>query len=423
MEAVLSLDDLVGQGYNDFWHDKHFYRVVKGSRGSKKSMTTALNFIYRIMRYHYANLLVVRRFSNTNHDSTYAVLKKAIHLMKVDRLFKCNEGRPEITYIPTGQRIIFRGLDDPLKITSVDVDTGILCWAWFEECYEIESEDKFDTVVESIRGTYDDPDFFKQITLTFNPWSDRHWLKRAFFDDKTRHQDVFARTTTFRINEWLDDKDRVRYLDLYRTNPRRARIVCDGDWGVAEGLIFENFDVKDFDWSKKIKQIGTVVTGLDFGFSHDPTTLPSSIYDEDKKELWVFDELYKTGLVSSEIVQEIKLRGLQKATITADSATPMAIEEIKRGGVRRIRPMKKGKDSIETGISFMQGLKIHIHPRCKHAIEEFNTYVYSKDKEGNWLNKPVDKNNHIIDAIRYSLMDYYSGAYRAKAKQVKGIYF
>ncbi|MEK1316060.1 PBSX family phage terminase large subunit [Limosilactobacillus fermentum] len=423
MEAVLSLDDLVGQGYNDFWHDKHFYRVVKGSRGSKKSMTTALNFIYRIMRYHYANLLVVRRFSNTNHDSTYAVLKKAIHLMKVDRLFKCNEGRPEITYIPTGQRIIFRGLDDPLKITSVDVDTGILCWAWFEECYEIESEDKFDTVVESIRGTYDDPDFFKQITLTFNPWSDRHWLKRAFFDDKTRHQDVFARTTTFRINEWLDDKDRVRYLDLYRTNPRRARIVCDGDWGVAEGLIFENFDVKDFDWSKKIKQIGTVVTGLDFGFSHDPTTLPSSIYDEDKKELWVFDELYKTGLVSSEIVQEIKLRGLQKATITADSATPMAIEEIKRGGVRRIRPMKKGKDSIETGISFMQGLKIHIHPRCKHTIEEFNTYVYSKDKEGNWLNKPVDKNNHIIDAIRYSLMDYYSGAYRAKAKQVKGIYF
>lgn len=423
MEAVLSLDDLVGQGYNDFWHDKHFYRVVKGSRGSKKSMTTALNFIYRIMRYHYANLLVVRRFSNTNHDSTYAVLKKAIHLMKVDRLFKCNEGRPEITYIPTGQRIIFRGLDDPLKITSVDVDTGILCWAWFEECYEIESEDKFDTVVESIRGTYDDPDFFKQITLTFNPWSDRHWLKRAFFDDKTRHQDVFAMTTTFRINEWLDDKDRVRYLDLYRTNPRRARIVCDGDWGVAEGLIFENFDVKDFDWSKKIKQIGTVVTGLDFGFSHDPTTLPSSIYDEDKKELWVFDELYKTGLVSSEIVQEIKLRGLQKATITADSATPMAIEEIKRGGVRRIRPMKKGKDSIETGISFMQGLKIHIHPRCKHTIEEFNTYVYSKDKEGNWLNKPVDKNNHIIDAIRYSLMDYYSGAYRAKAKQVKGIYF
>lgn len=420
--AKVSITKLIGQGYNEFWHDRHFYRVVKGSRGSKKSMTTALNYIYRIMRYPWSNLLVIRRFSNTNHDSTYTVLKKAIHIMQVDSLFKCNEGKPEITYLPTGQRIIFRGLDDPLKITSVDVDTGILCWAWFEECYEIENEGKFDTVVESIRGTYDDPKFFKQVTLTFNPWSERHWLKRAFFDADTRHKDTFARTTTFRVNEWLDDQDRQRYLDLYRTNPRRARIVCDGDWGVAEGLVFDNFDVQEFNIKQKIQTIGTVVTGLDFGFTHDPTTLPSAVYDETARELWIFDELYKTGLTSADIVKEIEQRQLMKATITADSASPMAIEEIKRAGVRRIRPMKKGKDSIETGISFMQGLRIHIHPICKHTIEEFNTYVYQQDKEGNWLNQPVDANNHIIDAIRYSLMDYYAGG-TPKATMTKNVYF
>lgn len=420
--AKVSIAKLIGQGYNEFWHDRHFYRVVKGSRGSKKSMTTALNYIYRIMRYPWSNLLVIRRFSNTNHDSTYTVLKKAIHIMQVDSLFKCNEGKPEITYLPTGQRIIFRGLDDPLKITSVDVDTGILCWAWFEECYEIENEGKFDTVVESIRGTYDDPEFFKQVTLTFNPWSERHWLKRAFFDADTRHKDTFARTTTFRVNEWLDDQDRQRYLDLYRINPRRARIVCDGDWGVAEGLVFDNFDVVDFDIDAKIREVGTVVTGLDFGFTHDPTTLPSAVYDETVRELWIFDELYKTGLTSADIVKEIEQRQLIKATITADSASPMAIEEIKRAGVRRIRPMKKGKDSIETGISFMQGLRIHIHPICKHTIEEFNTYVYQQDKEGNWLNQPVDANNHIIDAIRYSLMDYYAGG-TPKATMMKNVYF
>lgn len=420
--AKVSIAKLIGQGYNEFWHDRHFYRVVKGSRGSKKSMTTALNYIYRIMRYPWSNLLVIRRFSNTNHDSTYTVLKKAIHIMQVDSLFKCNEGKPEITYLPTGQRIIFRGLDDPLKITSVDVDTGILCWAWFEECYEIENEGKFDTVVESIRGTYDDPEFFKQVTLTFNPWSERHWLKRAFFDADTRHKDTFARTTTFRVNEWLDDQDRQRYLDLYRTNPRRARIVCDGDWGVAEGLVFDNFDVQEFNIKQKIQTIGTVVTGLDFGFAHDPTTLPSAVYDETARELWIFDELYKTGLTSADIVKEIEQRQLMKATITADSASPMAIEEIKRAGVRRIRPMKKGKDSIETGISFMQGLRIHIHPICKHTIEEFNTYVYQQDKEGNWLNQPVDANNHIIDAIRYSLMDYYAGG-TPKATMMKNFYF
>jgi phage terminase large subunit len=422
MMADLSIQKLIGKGYNAFWHDKHFYRVIKGSRGSKKSMTTAINFIYRIMRYSWSNLLVIRRFSNTNHDSTYTVLKKAIHILQVDHLFKCNEGKPEIAYLPTGQRIIFRGLDDPLKITSVDVDTGVLSWAWFEEAYEIENQDKMETVVESIRGTYDNPEFFKQITVTFNPWSERHWLKAAFFDPATRYKDTFTRTTTFRINEWLDDQDRHRYLDLYKTNPRRARIVCDGEWGVAEGLVFDNFDVTDFDIRRKIKQVGTVITGLDFGFTHDPTTLPSSIFDEKHKELWVFDELYKTGVVSSEIVDEIAKRDLLKATITADSASPMAIEELRRGGVRRIRPMKKGKDSIETGISYMQGLKIHIHPSCKHTIEEFNTYVYEQDKEGNWLNKPVDANNHIIDAIRYSLMDYYSGSH-SKARKIRGIYF
>lgn len=165
----IRLSDVVGGGYDDFWHDKHFYRVVKGSRGSKKSMTTALNFIWRIMKYPWANLLVVRRYSNTNRDSTYTVLKWAVNRLGVNSLFKFNDGKPEITYLPTGQKILFRGLDDPLKITSITVPVGNLAWLWIEEAYEIENSDKFDTLVESIRGTYDDPAFFKQVTITFNP--------------------------------------------------------------------------------------------------------------------------------------------------------------------------------------------------------------------------------------------------------------
>ena len=109
-----------------------------------------------------------------------------------------------------------------------------------EEAYEIESEDKLETLSESIRGRIDEPDAFKQITVTFNPWNEHHWLKRTFFDEKTRKADTFAITTTFRCNEWLDDGDRKRYLDLYKTNPRRAKVSCDGDWGVSEGLVFED---------------------------------------------------------------------------------------------------------------------------------------------------------------------------------------
>lgn len=419
IEKQISLRKTIGKGYNRFYHTKEFYRVVKGSRGSKKSKTTALVYIHDILKYEWANLLVIRRFSNTNKQSTYTDFKWAAAKLGVYNLFKFNDSLPEITVKKTGQKILFRGLDDELKITSIGVEVGMLCWAWFEEAYQIESEEKFDTVVESIRGLYDDENFYKQVTVTFNPWSETHWLKRYFFDDKTKKKLVFNDTTTFRDNEWLDEQDRQRYLDLYETNPRRARVVCDGDWGITEGLVFENSKVVDFNIEKKIKEIGLTVHGMDFGFSHDPTTLPSAVYDEKNKELWIYDELYKTGLLTDDIVKEISDRDLLKAEIIADSASPMIIAELKSKGVRRITAARKGKDSIQAGITFMQGLKIYIHPSCTNTIEEFNTYCYSKDKEGNWLNKPEDKNNHIIDAIRYAL-EPYNGKGQIKVQFFKG---
>ena len=130
MEQTLSLSKIVGGGYYDFWHDKHFYRVVKGSRASKKSKTTALNLIYRLMKYPWSNILVIRRYSNTNRQSTYADLCWAINRYHAEHLFKCNPSMPEIVYKPTGQRIIFRGLDNPLKITSITVTHGYLSFLW-----------------------------------------------------------------------------------------------------------------------------------------------------------------------------------------------------------------------------------------------------------------------------------------------------
>ena len=180
---------------------------------------------------------MIRRYSNTNRQSTYADLCWAINRYHVDHLFKCNPSMPEIVYKPTGQRIIFRGLDNPLKITSITVTHGWLSFLWIEEAYEIESEDKLETLQESIRGLIPVDGAFKQITITFNPWNAQHWLKRTFFDPQTRKGDVFSQTTTFRCNEWLDDKDRKRYMDLYRTNPRRAKVAADGDWCVRRPCI------------------------------------------------------------------------------------------------------------------------------------------------------------------------------------------
>ena len=423
--SQVNISRIIGGGYNQFWHNRNFYRVVKGSRGSKKSKTAALWYIYHIMKHPWSNLLVVRRYSNTNKQSTYTDLKWAANKLQVSHLFKFNESMPEITYQPTGQKILFRGLDDELKLTSITVDVGILSWAWFEEAYQIETAEKFDTVVESIRGSNESPDFFKQITVTFNPWNERHWLKEMFFDEKTKRNDTFSTTTTFRVNEWLDAVDRQRYTDLYDKNPRRARIVADGEWGVAEGLVFDNFEVKDFDINSTIQRVGETTHGMDFGFTHDATTLPSLAVDFKNSEIWIYGEMYKHGLLTKDIAKEIKNRGLTKARIMADGAEPRMIAELKNNYNLNVVAAPKPRGSIMQGIDFMKQFKIYIHPSCTHTHEEFETYTYKQDRvSGKYLNEPIDDNNHIIDGIRYSLTPYHLDTkpkqnHRKKTQQLK----
>lgn len=407
IDKQVSLRQFLGKGYNRFHHSKNFYRVVKGGRGSKKSKSTALDFIYKLLKYPWANLLVVRRFSNTNKQSTYTDLKWAANRLGVAHHFRFNESLPEITVKATGQKILFRGLDDPLKITSITVDTGLLSWLWLEEAYQVENQDKFETLVESIRGSLDVPDFYKQITVTFNPWSERHWLKSAFFDEDTRKRDVFADTTTYRDNEWLDQQDIDRYEDLWRTNPRRAAVVANGDWGVAEGLVFENYTVRNFDIMATIKRVKETTAGLDFGFTHDPTTFPRLAVDLDNKDIWIYAEHYEYAMTTEDIFQMIAEADMLGSYITADSAEQRLIAELQAKGVRRLVPSIKGKGSIKAGIDFMKQFHIYIHPSCVKTIEEFDTYIYKQDKDGKWLNEPIDSNNHIIDAIRYALERYH----------------
>lgn len=407
-QSEVRVTDLIGKGYNRFWKNRNFFRVVKGSRGSKKSKTTALWYIYHIMKYDWANVLVVRRFSSTNKQSTYTDLKWAAGRLGVRHLFKFNESLPEITYLPTGQKILSRGLDDPLKVTSITVDIGILSWLWVEEAYQLNDVSAFDTLVESIRGSYDSTDFFKQVTVTFNPWNEKHWLKREFFDAKTKRDNTFSTTTTFRVNEWLDDVDRKRYEDLYITNPRRARIVCDGEWGVAEGLIFDNWTIDNFDINQTIQRIGVTGHGMDFGFTHDPTTLPSAIIDQENKELYIYGELYKPGLLTKDISNEINKRNLTKTKIMADGAEPRLIAELNSNYGHNLIGAPKPRGSVMQGINYMKEFRIIVHPSCTFTQEELETYAYKQDKvSGDFLNEPEDDNNHIMDAIRYLLTPYH----------------
>ena len=228
-ETNIFLPETVGRGYGTFWRFRGRYRVVKGSRASKKSKTTALWYIVNMMKYPEANTLVVRKTFRTLKDSCFTELKWAVHRLKVGAWWEFRESPLEATYLPTGQKIYFRGLDDPLKVTSITVDVGVLCWAWLEEAYEVMKEDDFNVLDESIRGEVPEG-LFKQWTITFNPWNEHHWLKKRFFDAPP-DPDILAITTNYKCNEWLDAADIKVFEDMRKRNPRRYAVAGLGGLG------------------------------------------------------------------------------------------------------------------------------------------------------------------------------------------------
>ena len=402
-ELKIRLPEVIGKGYATFWHFKGRYRVCKGSRASKKSKTTALWYIYNMMKYPEANTLVIRKTGRTLKDSCYTELKWAVKRLGVEHMWDFKMSPLEAIYKPTGQKIYFRGLDDPLKVTSITVDVGCLCWMWIEEAYEIMKEADFDTLDESIRGTVP-AGLFKQITLTFNPWNERHWMKKRFFD--VSDPDILALTTNYMCNEWLDEADKKVFETMKTNNPRRYAVAGLGGWGIVDGLVYENWKEETFDIDKIRKELDCKSAfGLDFGYTNDPTALFCGLLDLNGKRLFVFDELYKKGLSNQRIHEEVQELGYTKERNTADSAEPKSIDELKGLGLR-IKGAKKGKDSVLNGIQWIQDLEIIIHPRCVNFLTEISNYTWDQDKFGTKLNVPIDDFNHLMDAMRYALEEH-----------------
>lgn len=400
----ISLPEVVGKGYGTFWRFRGRYRVCKGSRASKKSKTTALNIITKMMEYPQANTLVIRKTYRTLKDSCYTELKWAVHRLGVDPWWDFKLNPLEATYKPTGQKIYFRGLDDPLKVTSITVDVGCLCWGWIEEAYEITSEDDFNMLDESVRGEVP-PGLYKQWTITFNPWNEHHWLKRRFFD-AAPSPDVLALTTNYMCNEWLDGSDLRMFESMRENNPRRYAVAGLGNWGIVDGLVYENWEECAFELDEVRRRPGVVSAfGLDWGYTNDPSALFCGLYDKGAKQLFVFDEMYERGMSNARIASTIKAKGYGKERITADSAEPKSIDELRSMGIRA-KAAAKGKDSIQNGIQWIQDLKIIIHPQCVNFLTEISNYTWDKDKLGNKTNRPVDDFNHLMDAMRYALEQY-----------------
>ena len=406
---MAKISEYVGGGYDEFWRYKGRYRVCKGSRASKKSKTTALWYIANLSKdkYRDANLLVVRKTYRTLKDSCFKELKWAINRLSQHQ-WVAKESPLEIENVDTGQKIYFRGLDDPLKVTSITVDKGVLCWAWLEEAYEVMKEDDFNVLDESIRGQVPEG-LFKQWTITFNPWNEHHWLKKRFFDAPP-DPDILAMTTNYLCNEWLDSADIKVFEDMKRRNPRRYAVAGLGGWGIVDGLIYENWKEEEFDVDAIRQRPGIVSAfGLDFGYTNDPSTLFCGLLDKENKQLFVFDEMYEKGMSNKRIAETVEGMGYGKERITADSAEPKSIDELKGLGLR-VTAAAKGKDSIQNGIQWIQDLEIIVHPRCVNFLTEISNYTWDRDKFGNKLNVPIDDFNHLMDAMRYALEKHIRGS-------------
>jgi phage terminase large subunit len=319
-----------------------------------------------------------------------------------------------MTYIPTGQKIIFRGFDDVLKLASTTVEKGYLNFVWVEEAFEIETLEDFEKLDLSVpRGNIPTP-LFKQTTITFNPWSEKHWLKARFFDRECADTDTY--TTNYFTNEFLDETDRAVFERLRAEHPRRYAVAGLGEWGVAEGLVYENWEEGILDTSGGEWE---AFFGLDYGYTTDPTAFIAFKVNRETRQIYVFDEIYKRKMLNCDIAREITRKGYAKERIRADSAEPKTNDDLRRLGISRIMPSVKGPDSVINGIMNISEYFITVHPSCKNTIAELSCYVWDKNR----TNAPEDKNNHLMDALRYAFYDVKRGGYTGifdYSKELKG---
>jgi len=400
------LPDVVGAGYRDFWNCRKRYRVLKGGKASKKSTTTALWYIWHLMKYPGANLLVVRNVARTHRDSTYAQLKWAIRRLHVEHLWKCTLSPLEMVYRPTGQRILFRGFDNVEKLASTTVEQGYLCWVWIEEAFEMEREADFDKLDLSAPRGEVPPPLFKQTTVTFNPWSEKHWLKARFFDNPPK--DALVMTTNYLCNEFLDETDRVIYERMKEENPRKYDVAGLGNWGISEGLVFENWTVETFDIKEITKEKPWQwrhVFGLDYGYTNDPTAFIAAAVNPLERVLYVYDEHYEHRMLNSDIAAMVIRKGYGKERIRADAAEPKSNDDLRRLGLGRLQSARKGPDSVINGIARLQEYKIVVHRGCMQTAAELAAYCWKVDRTGTTQNVPEDRNNHLMDALRYAMED------------------
>jgi len=414
------------------WYTNKENVVIKGSKGSGKSYFVALWLVVHIMQQPHSSAVVIRKIFDTISGSCYQDIKNALYDLEVLDKWNCTMQPMQFTYKPTGQTIIFRGLDDPLKLASLRAPPNCyFCWVWFEEAFEITDFGAITKVQASIRAIPPETGLKKKFFFSFNPWHKFHWLKEQFFDQE--REDTLAFTTTYLDNPAFTDDDKKYYRNLEIYNPKAAEVIVHGEWGSSQGQIYENWTVESFNPEEIAHRPGIAkAVGLDFGYSVSYNALSVAYVDVKNHEMWIIDEMYQKGMTNADIAKKITEMGYAFDRIVADCAEPKSIYELRNGlivneggnykryALPNLEAALKGKDSVVNAIQRIQTYNIHVHPKCQYHIMEFSSYSWEIDKDGQFTGKPEKEHDHLMDALHYGT-DRFLRAGKGRVAVAKGM--
>lgn len=381
-------------------NNQHRIQIYYGGSSSGKSVFLAQRAVLDVFNGK-RNYLIVRNVKATLRNSCFNEITAAISEFELTPYFSINKSDLVITCLLNRKQILFAGLDDVEKIKSIKPQDGVLTDVWVEEATECE-ERSVKQLGKRLRGR---SAVAKRITLSFNPILRDHWIYTKYFsiwqDDKqyVESGNVSILKTTYKDNKFLMPDD-IAELEN-ETDTYYYEVYTLGNWGVLGAVIFRNWRVEDF--SDIEHTFPMFRHGVDWGFGTDPFAYGKLYYDKTRRKLYVIDEVCAVGLLNPEAAKLIKPH-VGRDRVVCDSAEPKSIAEFRQYGINAVAA-EKGKGSVEHGIKWLQSVEIIIHPRCQEAKNEFTKYKYKEDKNGTVLPIPVDKDNHIIDLIRYATED------------------
>ena len=375
-------------------NNEHDVILLVGGGASGKSYFSFQRAVIRAIQDR-RKYLVVRKSATDLRRSCWVDLQNTIKQFKITGLCKINMTNMTIE-LPNGSSFLCMGIDDFEKVKSIPDITDCI----IEEASEITFDD-FSQLKMRLRGK---GNLRNQIVLMTNPISKVNWIYKHFFENGCKEPNCLINRSTYKDNKFVNETT-VRALESYKTtNPMFYRVYCLGEFGSISKQVFTNYHSEELDIDALRKQGLQHLVGLDFGFVNDPTAIIDCLLDESHKRIYVLREFYKTGLLNSDIANQLQLMGLSKSLIIADSAGQKSIEEIKRAGISRIKPSIKGKGSVLQGIQKLQQYELVVDSSCFNLLEELENYSWKKDKaSGEYINEPIDEYNHAIDALRYSL--------------------